>query len=77
MVSSCKYVDEAFLYDGEKELYNYLNSNTERLDVRMVGEDHKDKPFTGDNLNLKVIFNSRNHNYSTTNIIKQILKQRK
>ena len=22
MVAACKYVDEAFLYDGEKELYN-------------------------------------------------------
>ena len=77
MVSSCKYVNEAFLYDGEKELYDYLSNNIERLDVRMVGEDHKGKPFTGDNLSLKVIFNSRNHNYSTTNTIKQILKQRK
>ena len=77
MVSSCKYVDEAFLYDGEKELYSYLNNNTERLDVRIVGEDHRGKPFTGDNLNLKVIFNSRDHDYSTTNVIKQIIKKRK
>ena len=52
----------------------YLSNNIERLDVRMVGEDHKGKPFTGDDLNLKVIFNSRTHNYSTTNSIKQIIK---
>ena len=77
MVSSCKYVDEAFLYDGEKELYNYLNNNVERLDVRIVGEDHKGKPFTGDNLDLKVIFNSRSHSYSTTNTINQIIKNYK
>ena len=75
--TSCKYVDEAFLYDGEQELYDYLKHNVERLDVRMVGEDHKDKPFTGDDLDLPIIFNSRSHSYSTTNTIKLIIEKRK
>ena len=77
MVSSNKHVDEAFLYDGEKELYDYLKYNLGRLDVRMVGEDHKGKPFTGDDLDLPIIFNSRRHDYSTTNTINLIVEKRK
>jgi glycerol-3-phosphate cytidylyltransferase len=76
MVESNRYVDEAFLYDGEKELYNYLDKNKDRLDVRILGEDHKHHPFTGDELEIDIIFNSRNHDYSTTNTIKQILEKR-
>ena len=76
MTSACKYVDEAFLYDGEKELYKFLKNNQDNIDVRMVGNDHKGHPFTGDDLDIKVIFNSRNHEYSTTNTIKEIIKQR-
>ena len=76
MTSSCKYVDEAFLYDGEKELYDYLKNNQDNIDVRIVGADHKDSPFTGDDLDINVIFNSRDHDYSTTNTIKEIIKKR-
>ena len=76
MVSACRYTDEAFLYDGEKELYEYLKSHQDNINVRIVGADHKGSPFTGDDLNLKVIFNSRDHNYSTTNTIKTIIKKR-
>ena len=76
MTSACKYVDEAFLYDGEKELYKFLKNNQDNIDVRMVGDDHKGHPFTGDDLDIRVIFNSRDHDYSTTNTIKEIIKQR-
>jgi len=76
MVSSCKYVDEAFLYDGEKELYKFLKSNQDNIVVRMVGADHRGVSFTGDDLDINVIFNSRDHDYSTTNIIQQIIEKR-
>ena len=76
MVDSNRYVDEPFLYDGEEELYNYLDSNKDRIDVRILGEDHKGKPFTGDDLPIDIIFNSRNHSYSTTNTIKKIIEER-
>ena len=76
MTSACKYVDEAFLYDGEKELYKFLKNNQDNIDVRMVGDDHKGHPFTGDDLDIRVIFNSRDHDYSTTNTINEIIKQR-
>jgi len=76
MVDANKYVDEAFLYDGEEGLYDYLRENQNGIDVRILGEDHIGKPFTGDDLDIDIIFNSRSHNYSTTNTIAQIIKER-
>ena len=76
MVESCRFADEAFLYDGEKELYDYLSTNRSRIDVRILGDDHRDKPFTGDDLEIDIMFNSRNHNYSTTNTIAKIIEER-
>ena len=76
MAASNRHVDEAFLYDGEPALYKYLSKNKNRIDVRILGEDHIGKPFTGDDLDIDIIFNSRSHNYSTTNTIAQIIKER-
>ena len=45
-------------------------------DVRILGDDHRDKPFTGDDLEIDIIFNSRDHDYSTTNTIAKIIKER-
>ena len=76
MVESCRFVNEAFLYDGEKELYDYLFNNDDRIDIRILGDDHRNKPFTGDDLKIDIMFNSRNHNYSTTNTIAKIIEER-
>ena len=76
MVKSNKYVDDAFLYDGEPALYKYLSENADMIDVRILGADHKEKPFTGDDLPIDIIFNSRDHDYSTTNTIAKIVKER-
>ena len=76
MVESNKNVDQAFLYDGESALYEYLSENVDWIDVRILGEDHRGKPFTGDDLSIEIIFNSRNHSYSTTNTIVKIIKER-
>ena len=76
MVKSNKYVDDAFLYDGEPALYKYLSENADMIDVRILGAAHKEKPFTGDDLPIDIIFNSRDHDYSTTNTIAKIVKER-
>ena len=76
MVKSNKYVDDAFLYDGEPALYKYLSENADMIDFRILGADHKGKPFTGDDLPIDIIFNSRDHDYSTTNTIAKIVKER-
>ena len=76
MVNSNRDVDKAFLYDSEEELYNYLKTHISKIDIRFVGEDHYGKPFTGDDLPIDIIFNSRQHTYSTTNTINEIIKRR-
>mgnify|MGYP003136242880 FL=1 len=76
MVKANKFVDDAFLYDGEPALYEYLSNNVGFINVRILGADHKGKPFTGDDLPIDIIFNSRDHDYSTTNTIAKIVKER-
>ncbi len=69
-LDGCKYVDEVIVYNTEKELYELLKNINP--DVRFIGTDWEGKSFTGDDLPIKVIFNSRGHNYSSTNLRKRI-----
>lgn len=69
-LQGCKYVDKIVIYERESDLYNLLKEL--KPEIRFLGEDHKGKPFTGDDLPIKIIFNSRNHNYSSSNLIKRI-----
>lgn len=65
-LEGCKYVDKIIIYSTEKELYNQIQFY--QWDLRIIGADHKGKPYTGDDLNIPVYFNSRDHAYSTTNL---------
>ena len=69
-LQGCKYVDKILVYDTEADLYNLLKEL--RPDVRFIGEDHKGKPFTGDNLPIDIIWNNRDHNYSSSNLRERI-----
>ena len=66
-VQACKYVDEIIPYATEKELMDILTSYP--IDVRIVGEEYRDKQFTGYQLPMSVYFNSRQHSFFTTTII--------
>ncbi len=72
-LEGCKYVNKIIVYKTEIDLYKLLKKLNP--DVRFLGQDHKGKPFTGNDLSIKNIFNSRNHNYSSSNLIKRISKQ--
>jgi glycerol-3-phosphate cytidylyltransferase len=72
-VRACKYVDEVIVYETEEELYNIFCSV--HFNRRFIGEDWRDKEYTGHDIPLmeeKVFFNSRNHSFSTTNLRKRI-----
>lgn len=69
-LQGCKYVDKILTYNTEEDLYNLLKEL--KPDIRFLGADHKGKSFTGDDLPIKVIFNSRDHSYSSTNLRKRI-----
>lgn len=70
-VQACKFVDEIIPYATEKELMDILTSYP--IDVRIIGEEYKDKQFTGYNLPIAVYFNSRQHSFSTTELRQRVL----
>lgn len=69
---ACKYVDEIIPYATEKELMDILTSYP--IDVRIIGEEYRDKQFTGHNLNMEIYFNSRQHSFSTTELHQRVLQ---
>ena len=70
MLKSIKWVDEVVYYDTEDDLLNHLR--TLAIDVRIIGADWKGKAFTGHELVIPVVFNSRDHGYSTTSLRERI-----
>ena len=73
MISAIRFIDELMIYDTEDDLYSYLKNN--RPDVRVLGSDYKGKDFTGKDLDIKIYYHDRNHNYSTTNLRKKIVSE--
>lgn len=73
-LEACKYIDQIILYNTETELYDLLKKTD--IDVRFLGIDWKGKHFTGDDLPIKIIFNTRGHNYSSSNLRKRILSSK-
>ena len=72
-LEAVKYVDEVFIYDTEEELYKkllFINP-----DVRILGSDYIGKSFTGDDLDIEIYYHKRKHNYSSTNLRKNIVSE--
>ncbi len=65
-----KYIDLVLIYDTEADLINLLKAI--KPNIRIVGDDYKDKKFTGDNLGIEIKFNSRNHNFSSSELRNRI-----
>ena len=69
-----KYVDEIITYDTEVDLFNLLKKLNP--DIRFMGVDWENKPnYSRDKLpDMKVIYNNRDHNYSSSDLRKRILR---
>ena len=65
-----KYVDLILIYDTEDDLVNLLKAI--KPDMRIIGDDYRDKNFTGDNLGIELKFNSRNHEFSSSELRSRI-----
>ena len=71
-LEACKYVDEVVVYATEKDLLDILHSYP--IDVRIVGDEYKDKDFTGKDLShIEMYYNSRKHSFSTTELRKRVI----
>ena len=70
MLRAIRYVDEITYYDTENDLYKLLKRI--KPDVRIIGADWKGKEYTGHDLDIPVVFNSRNHGYSTSELRRRV-----
>ena len=70
ILEGIRYIDEVITYQTEEELYELLQKLSP--DVRIIGADWKGKEYTGHDLAIPVIFNSRDHAFSTTELRKRI-----
>lgn len=65
-LEACRYVDEIRIYDTEADLYELLQNLP--IEVRFIGADWEGKQYTGYDLDIPVIFNSREHGYSSSEL---------
>ena len=69
-VAACKHVDEIIVYATEKELEDIFMSLP--IDVRILGEEYKDKEFTGKDICMKrgieLYYNKRDHYFSSSDL---------
>ena len=73
-LKAVKYVDEIIPYTTEKDVEDILEMY--QVDVRILGEEYKDKDFTGKDicrrLGIELYFNKRDHRFSSTDLRKRI-----
>jgi len=69
-----RYVDEIIPYATEKDLEDILTMY--HIDVRILGEEYKDKTFTGRAIcasrGIELYFNKRDHRFSTSDLRKRV-----
>ena len=70
ILSSLKQIDRIITYQIESDLYDILKA--EQIDIRYLGDDYKNKAFTGDDLGIPIHYLDRSHGWSTTKFKKMI-----
>ena len=69
-LSAVKFVDEIIVYNTEKDLEDMLMFLP--IGVRIIGEEYKDKDFTGKQIcedrGIKIWYNSRSHRFSSSEL---------
>ena len=70
MLECLRMVTDVIRYTYEEQLYDLLKMG--EFDVRFLGDDYKGKPFTGDDLNIRIHYLNRNHGWTTTKFKKLI-----
>jgi glycerol-3-phosphate cytidylyltransferase len=73
-LASCRFVDEAVVYQTEQDLIDLLLILP--IDVRILGVEYKDKDFTGKaecvRRNIGLVFNGRDHSFSSSSLRKRV-----
>ena len=76
-LAAVKYVDEILVYNTEKELLDILGMY--QIDVKIMGEEYRDKEFTGKDLcrqrDIEFYFNKRDHRFSSTDLRERVCRK--
>ena len=72
VLSSIKFINEIKSYTYETELYDLIKNGG--YSVRFLGDDYRNKSFTGDDLNIHIHYLNRDHGWSTTKFKNLIAK---
>ena len=71
------YVDEIIPYGLEKDLEDILSMYP--IDVRILGEEYRDKDFTGKDIcrkrDIELHFNKRDHRFSSSDLRRRVCEQ--
>jgi glycerol-3-phosphate cytidylyltransferase len=71
------YVDEIIPYGTEKDLEDILTMY--QIDVRILGEEYREKDFTGKDIckkrGIQLHFNKRDHRFSSSDLRKRVAER--
>jgi glycerol-3-phosphate cytidylyltransferase len=76
-LSAVKYVDEIIVYCTEDDLLDIINMYP--ISVRILGEEYKDKDFTGKDAcrkrGIQLYFNKRDHRFSSSGLRRRVFER--
>ena len=76
-LKAVEYVDEVVPYQTERDLEDILE--TLPINIRILGEEYRDKDFTGKDIcrkrGIELYFNKRDHRFSTSDLRKRVSKK--
>ena len=76
-LKACKDVDEIIPYNTEEDLMDILQSFV--IDVRIIGDDYRDKNFTGkaycEEKGIQLYYNKRDHRFSSSALKRAVFEQ--
>lgn len=76
-LKACVSVDEIVPYATEQDLEDILRSFN--IDVRILGEEYKDKNFTGRNYceekDIELYYNTRDHRFSSSGLRREVAEK--
>ena len=77
-LKAVRYVDEIIPYDTEQDLEDILTMY--HIDVRIIGEEYKEKTFTGRAIcasrEIDIYFNKRDHRFSSSDLRKRVCERK-
>lgn len=73
-LKGCKYVDEIWVYNTERDLEDLLLMLD--IDIRILGVEYENREFTGREIchkrGIELYFNGRDHSFSSSNLRKRV-----